>query len=55
MTVEIVFRSSYIGTDWTFKFFLEMTKHFCEVVGSTVRVSLAEAGTDHVEPVEGWR
>ena len=29
-----------------------MSKHLSEVVGSAVRVSLAEAGADHIEPAE---
>ena len=52
MTVEVVFGSSYIGTDWAFEFFLEVTKHFDEIVGTTIREFLTETGTDHVESVE---
>ena len=51
MTVEVVFGSSYIGTDWAFEFFLEVTKHFDEIVGPAVRVFLTETGADHVESV----
>ena len=29
-----------------------MSKHLGEVVGSAVRVSIADAGADHLEPVE---
>ena len=51
MTVEVVFGSSYIGTDWAFEFFLEVMKHFDEIVGPAVRVFLIETDADHVESV----